>query len=77
MLSKFLNGFIENPLTIGMSTVSLFGSNNINNTVEFKTEAKHSDKKLAKPETTVAETPDHFALSDTTFSAVDHFTVNH
>ena len=45
-------------------------------TVDSKTEVKHSDKTFAKPETTVAKTPDRFALSDTTLSAVDNFTVN-
>ena len=34
------------------------------------------DKNFAKPETTVAKTLDRFALSDTTLSAVDNFTVN-
>ena len=77
MLSKFSNGIIENPLTIEMSTASLFRQINIDNAVESKTEAKHSDIKLAKPETTVPKTPDRFALIDTTFPAVDHFTVNH
>ena len=75
-LSKFLNGNNENPLTIGISTASIFRPINIDNSVESKTELKQSDKKFAKPETTVAKTPDRFALSDTTFSAVDHFTVN-
>ena len=75
-LSKFLNGNNENPLTIGMSTASLFRPINIDNTVESKTEVKHSDKNFAKPETTVANTPDRFALSDTSFAAVDEFTVN-
>ena len=76
MLSKFLNGNIENPLSMGMSTASLFRPINIDNTLESKTEVKHSDKNFAKPETTVAKTLDRFALSDTTLSAVDNFTVN-
>ena len=76
MLSKFLNGNNENPPTIAMSTTSLFRPINIDNTVDSKTEVKHSDKNFAKPETTVAKTPDRFALSDTTLSAVDNFTVN-
>ena len=75
-ISKFLNGNNENPRTIGMSTASLFGPIVIDNTVESKTEVKHSDKNFAKPETTVAKTPNRFALSDTTISAVDYFTVN-
>ena len=76
MLSKFLNGSNENPLSMGMSTASYRPSVNIDNTLESKTEVKHSDKNFAKPQTTVAETPDCFALSDTTLSAVDNFTVN-
>ena len=44
--------------------------------MESKTEVKHSDKNFAKPETTVAKTLENFALSDTTLSAVDNFTVN-
>ena len=76
MLSKFFNGNNENPVSIGMSTASLFRPINIDNTVDSKAEVKHSDKKCAKPETTVAKTPDRFALSDTTLSAVDNFTVN-
>ena len=76
MLSKFLNGNNENPLSMGMSTASLFRPININNTFESKTEVKNSDKNFAKPETTVAKTLDRFALSDTTLSAVDNFTVN-
>ena len=78
MLSKFLNGNNENPLSIGMSTSSSFRPINIDNAVESKTEVKHSDNNFAKPETTVAvaKTPDRFALSDTTLSAVDSFTVN-
>ena len=76
MLSTFLNGNNDNHLTIGMSTSSSFRSIN-NNTADSKTEAKYSDKKLAKPETTVAKTSDRFGLSDTTLSAVDHFRVNH
>ena len=76
MLSKFLNGNNENPLSMGMSTASLFRPMNINDTLKSKTEVKHSDKKFAKPETTVAKTLDRFALSDTTLSAVDNFTVN-
>ena len=75
-MSEFLNGNIENPRTIGMSTASLFRPIIIDNTVESKTELKHSDKSFAKPETTVAKTPNRFALTDTTISAVDHFTVN-
>ena len=59
-----------------MNTSSLFRPINIDNTVESKTEVKHSDKNFGKPETTVAKTPDRFALSDTTISAVDNFTVN-
>ena len=74
-LSKFLYGNNENPLTIGMSTASLFRPINIDNTVESKTEVKHSYKNFRKPETTFAKFPDRFALSDTTFSAVDQFTV--
>ena len=74
MLSKCLNGNNENPLTFGMSTASFFRPNNIDNTVESKKEAKHSDKKLAKFETTVARTPDRFDLRDTMLSAVDNFT---
>ena len=62
---------------MGMSTASLFRPINIDNTLESKTEVKHSDKNFAKPETTVAKTLDHFALSDTTLSAVNNFTVNH
>ena len=76
MLSKFLNGNNENPLSMGMSTESFFRPINIDNTLESKTEVKHSDKNFAKPETTVAKTLDRFALSDTTLSAVDNFTVN-
>ena len=76
MLSKFLNGNDENPLSIGMSTSSSFRPINIDNTVESKTDVKHSDKNFAKTETTVAKTPDRFNLSDTTLSAVDNFTVN-
>ena len=75
MLSKFLNGNNENPPSIGMSTASLLRQVKIGNTADAKTGAKHSDKKLAKPEMTVAETTDRF--SDTTFSAADHFTVSH
>ena len=52
---------------MGMSTASLLRLINIDNTIEIKTEAKHSDKK----------TCNSFALGDTTFSAVDHFTVSH
>ena len=74
MLSKFLNGNNENPLSMGMSTASLFRPINIDNTLE--SEVKHSDKNFAKPETTVAKTLDRFALSDTTLSAVDNFTIN-
>ena len=55
MLSKFLNGNNENPLSMGMSTASLFRPINIDNTFESKTEVKHSDKNFAKPETTVAK----------------------
>ena len=58
-----------------MSASSSFRAINIDNTVEPKTEVKHSDKNFAKPETTVAMTTDRFALSDTTLSAVDDFTV--
>ena len=79
MLSKFLIGNNENPLTIGMSTASSFRPNNTDNTADSTTEANYSDKKLAKSETTVAKTrfsSDRFTLSDTTTSAVDHFTVN-
>ena len=76
-LSKFLHGNNENPLTIGMSTASLVRPINIDNTANSKTEAKYSEKRLAKPETTVVKTPDRFALSETTISAVDHFTVTH
>ena len=76
MLSKFLYGNNENPLSIGMSTSSSFRPINVDNTVESKTEVKHLDKNFTKPETTVAKTPDRFALSDTTLSAVDNFTVN-
>ena len=76
ILSKFLNGNNEDPLSIGMSTSSSFRPINIDNTVESKTEVKHSDKNFAKPETTIAKTPDRFALSDTTLCAVDNFTVN-
>ena len=61
---------------MGMSTASLFRPINIDNTFESKTEVKNSDKNFAKPETTVAKTLDRFALSDTTLSAVDNFTVN-
>ena len=61
---------------MGMSTASLFRPINIDNTLESKTEVKHSDKIFAKPETTVAKTFDRFALSDTTLPAVDNFTVN-
>ena len=75
--SKILNGKNENPITIGMSTAGLFRTININNTVDSKKEAKYLDKKPAKPETTVAKTTDLFALSDTTISAVDHFTIHH
>ena len=45
-----------------MSTASLFRANNIDNTADCETEAKDLDKKLAKPETTLAKTPDRFAL---------------
>ena len=76
MLSNFLNGNNENPLSMGMSTASLFRPINIDNTLESKTEVKHSDRNFAKPETTVAKTLDRFALSDTTLSAVDNFTVH-
>ena len=76
MLSKFLNGDNENPLSMGMSRASIFRPIKIENTLESKTEVKHSDKNFAKPETTVAKTLDRFALSDTTLSAVDNFTVN-
>ena len=62
MLLKFLNGKNENSLTIGMSTANLIRPINIDNTVESETEAKHSDKKRAKPETIVAKTPNSFAL---------------
>ena len=58
MLSKFLNSNNENPLSMGMSTASLFRPINIDNTLESKTEVKHSDKNFAKPETTVAKTRD-------------------
>ena len=54
MLSKFLNCNNENPLSMGMSTASLFRPINIDNTLESKTEVKHSDKNFAKPVTTVA-----------------------
>ena len=77
MFSTFLNGNNENPLNFGMSTATLFRPINIDNSVIFKTEAKYSDKKLVKPETTVAKIPDRFALSDTTISDADHFTVKH
>ena len=76
MLSKFLNGNNENALSMGMSTASLFRPVNIDNTLESKTEVKHSDKNFTKTETTVAKTLDRFALSDTTLSAVDNLTVN-
>ena len=76
MLSKFLNGNNENPLFMGMSTASLFRPINISNTFESKTEVKNWDKNFAKPETTVAKTLNSFALTDTTLSAVDNFTVN-
>ena len=76
MLSKFLNVDNENPLIIEMSTASLFPPISVDNTAKSKTEAKQLDKELAKPETTVAKSPDHFAHIGTTFSAVDHFTVN-
>ena len=76
MLSKFLNGNNENPLSMGMRTASLFRPINIDNTLESKTEVKYSDRNFAKPETTVAKTLDRFALSNTTLSAVDNFTVN-
>ena len=49
----------------------------IKNITESKTEATHSDKKLMKPEKTVTTNTDRFALSDTTFSSVDQFTVYH
>ena len=55
----------------------LFTLINIDDTAELATEAKHLVKKIAKPETSVAIAPHCFALSDTIFSAVDHFTVNH
>ena len=77
MLSKFLIGNNENALAIGMSTASLFRPINLDNTADSKTEAKYSDLKLAKHVTTVTNTPDRYALSDTTLSAVDNFTVEH
>ena len=76
MLSKFLNGNNENPFSIGMSTSSSFRPININNTVESKTEVNYPYKNFAKPETTVAKTPDSFSLSVKTLSADDNFTVN-
>ena len=57
MLSKFLNGNKENPLSIGMSISSSFRPINIDNTVESKTELRHSDKNFAKPETTSQKLP--------------------
>ena len=54
----------------------LFRTINIDNTVESKTEVKHSNKNLAKRESTAAKTPDRFAVSDTKSSAVDKITVS-
>ena len=45
MLSKFSNGTNKNPLTIGKNAASFFRPINNDNTIEYKTEAKHSDKK--------------------------------
>ena len=48
-----------------MKTASSFRTINNDIIADSKTKAKHSVKKIAKTDTTVAKTPDCFALSDT------------
>ena len=59
-----------------MSTTNICRPSKNDITADSKTEAKHSVKNLVKTETTVAKTPNRYALTDTTIFAVEHFTVS-